>query len=67
MKYTINNVTKGKKVLEIETSDAEAAAGEYISLLMIAGLVKKDLRDIVFSGDNFSIVSKGWNFEVVSI
>lgn len=70
MKVQITNTTKNKIVLTIDAKDLIDAAGKYISVLMVAGLVSFNQKEVVFaegSGADFSLSHKGWNFKVEEI
>jgi hypothetical protein len=68
MKFNITNTTKNKVVLaNKEAQDADHAAGQYISVLIVAGIIKSDRADVVWTGKNtFRIPAKGWDFEVAA-
>lgn len=69
-KFQITNTTKNKVVLTVDAADAIGAAGKYISVLMIAGIVSFGQKEVVFaegSSANFTLTNKAWDFKVEQI
>lgn len=69
-KFTITNKTLNKVVLTVDASDAIGAAGKYISVLMLAGIVSFSQKEVVFVDGqeaNFKLSNKNWDFSVEKI
>lgn len=66
--YKITNVTKNKVVLnDVKAADAIDAAGQYISMLMLAGIVSFCQKEVAFvdgAEADFSLTNKNWDFKV---
>lgn len=68
-KFNIVNNTNGKIVLNGVNCELPIdAAGKYISVLFIAGIISHCDKDIQHLGDSsFKVLTKGWEMQVVEV
>ena len=65
MKFEIYRTDTGKRVVQShEFRDAEAAAGEYSAILMLAGILPMNENAIQHVSDEKYCLSNGWTIEV---